>query len=200
MKINVRSGVSSLKSRVAILTNNKDCVAIYVGNKATYHFSENAWKCTVYIMDIFFLYKLDVLLTFLDTVSPSVSHLLYLLLWMSAGLANAFMDSQKLDANLVATAALLLLQNDLRSNLKVSLEFLKISWGACLQTPLILHAYACIRTHQTTMYLLSTGLIMHGKTRSCFVPWQARSKPPASTAHAHFELGHVTSCVFTVQL
>lgn len=151
-------------------------------------------------MDIFFLYKLDVLLTFLDTVSPSVSHLLYLLLWMSAGLANAFMDSQKLDANLVATAALLLLQNDLRSNLKVSLEFLKISWGACLQTPLILHAYACIRTHQTTMYLLSTGLIMHGKTRSCFVPWQARSKPPASTAHAHFELGHVTSCVFTVQL
>ena len=75
------------------------------------------------------------------------------------------MDSQKLDASNVATAALLLL-NDLRSNLKVSLEFLKISWGVCLQTPLTLHAYACIRTHQTTMYLLATGLIMHGKTRS----------------------------------
>lgn len=73
------------------------------------------------------------------------------------------MDSQKLDASNVATAALLLLQNDLRSNLKVSLEFLKISWGVCLQPPLILHAYACIRTHQTTM---ATGLIMHGKTRS----------------------------------
>lgn len=83
------------------------------------------------------------------------------------------MDSQKLDASNVATAALLLLQNDLRSNLKVSLEFLKISWGVCLQTPLILHAYACIRTHQTTMYLLATGLIMHGKTRSFCASFKA---------------------------
>jgi len=49
---------------------------------------------------------------------------------MSAGLANAYTDSQKqYPASHVATTPLLLSQNGLRSNLRV----LKISWGSIFQ-------------------------------------------------------------------
>ena len=49
------------------------------------------------------------------------------------------------------TMAWLLSQNglrSLRSNLRAS-NLYKSPGGACPQTPLILHAYTCIRTHQT---------------------------------------------------
>ena len=49
-------------------------------------------------------------------------------------------------ASHVATMALVLSQNGLRSNLRVS-NFGKFSVGACPQTNLVLHAYACMYTY-----------------------------------------------------
>ena len=46
-------------------------------------------------------------------------------------------------ASRVATTALLLSQNGLRSNLRAS-NFKKFSGGACPQTPLLLHSCACV--------------------------------------------------------
>ena len=48
-------------------------------------------------------------------------------------------------ASHVATTALLPSQNGLRSNLRAS-NFSKFPGGACPQTPLVLHAYACIHS------------------------------------------------------
>ena len=58
---------------------------------------------------------------------------------MSAGLANARMDSQTLNSSLVATMTLLVSQNDLRSNFRVPYCFQKFPGGVCPQTPLVLH-------------------------------------------------------------
>ena len=52
----------------------------------------------------------------------------------------------------VATTALLLSQNGLRSNLRAS-NFWKFSGGACSQTPLVLHAYACLYIHIITLLI-----------------------------------------------
>ena len=67
----------------------------------------------------------------------------------SAGLTNAFWDSQKLD-EIVTTMALLLLKNGPRSNLRAS-NFYKFPGGASPQTPLVsracllIYAYIHIR-------------------------------------------------------
>ena len=77
---------------------------------------------------------------------------------MSAGLANAYMDSKQLDVSHVAIMALLLSQNSLRSNLSAS----NFRGGAC---PSLSCSFMHIHTYQTPpltslLKILATGLKM----------------------------------------
>ena len=64
-------------------------------------------------------------------------------------------------ARQLASMAVLLSQNGLRSNLSES-NFKKFPAGACLQTPLVLHAYAKLDVHVTSLLkILATGLQIH---------------------------------------
>ena len=106
----------------------------------------------------------------------------------SAGIANAYADwAKKIDtthkvANHVASTALFLSQNGLRSNLRES-NFIKFHEGACSQTPLVFHAYAC-SIHITHPMLQNLTLkILHALCARLRTLWIFKLQQQANKLH-----------------